>query len=740
MHSFRGVLRGGLRAAGRILLWCLTRFLYRLRVHGSDRIPGEGGAVLFAEHLSFGDPFLISASLRRPVWHLLWRGYLGAHGPALLTRILEVIPIAGTDPPRRFAEALRKARERVRAGHLVCIFGEGIATRGAAAGRLTRGLERILRGTGAPVIPVVVGRDWGGLSRFRNGKFSWRWPPRLPLPVTVAFGEPLRAPRGTADIRRAAEELHLEAIGRRRRPAGSLPAHFIETARGRPFTFAVCDHTGGALSFRKALAAALALRSRLKRLLGPDPNVGILLPPSTGAALANVALSMLGRVAVNLNYTSGPELAERCRKKAGVRSVLTSRAFLSKLGWPGQPDMVFLEEVSATITPGARLAAYLAAQVLPSPILKRLYLTARDPDAPAVILFSSGTTAEPKGVVLSHFNILSNVQALDQVFELSRRDRVVGVLPFFHAFGLTTSVWLPLIAGFGAIYHPNPLDARGVGRVIRERRGTLSMAPPTFFQLYVRQCPRDDFRTLRYAVSGAEKLRPELVREFESKFSLPLLEGYGCTELSPVAAVNVYEAGTGQEACLRGSIGRPLPGVAVKVVDPESGEELPPGAEGLLLVRGPNVMQGYLDEPEMTRQAVRDGWYVTGDVARVDADGFIEITDRLARFSKIAGEMVPHGRIEEALTAAGPGVDFAVASLESGTRVERLVVVHTPLPTGLTPDLLAQKVRAAGIPNLWAPRPDAFVEVEAIPRTGTGKLELRAVREIARERLGATAR
>jgi acyl-[acyl-carrier-protein]-phospholipid O-acyltransferase / long-chain-fatty-acid--[acyl-carrier-protein] ligase len=721
----------------RALLHLITRTLYRIEVRGLENIP-PGGALLVSNHVSFADAFLISEGLPRTVRHLMWRGYLGTRGFQRLTRFLEVIPIARTDPLRQLLEAFRAARAALRRGDLVCLFAEGAVSRTGNLQGFRRGIEKILKGVDAPIIPVAIDRVWGGITRFGGGRFTWRWPLMIPQPATVIFGRPLPPGTSAFRVRRAVQELQAEAFRLRRRQGDTLPAKFIETARKRPFTFALSDHTGRRLTFRKALASAMALARAFERRLGPEERVAVLLPPSIGGALTNVALSLLGRVPVNLNYTAGPELAARCAQKAGARTVITSRTFLKKLEWPESPEMVFIEQVARGIGRWARLRAYLAAQVLPASVLKRRWLRVEDPDRPAAILFSSGTTGEPKGVVLSHYNVLSNIQALDQVFELSRIDRVAGVLPFFHAFGLTTSIWMPLIVGFGAVYHPNPLDARAVASLVRDRRATLFMAPPSFFQIYIRQCSREDFSSLRYAVAGAEKLRPELAREFEEKFGLPLLEGYGCTELSPVAAVNVFSPEDEfREDWKPGSIGRPIPGVAVKVVHPESGEELPPGAEGLLMVKGPNVMLGYLDRLDLTREAVRDGWYVTGDVARLDLEGFLVITDRIARFSKIGGEMVPHGKVEDLLRCAAPDVEFSVTSLSSEKKGERLAVLHTPLAGGLSAAALWDRLREAEVPNLWLPRPDSFVEVPELPRTGTGKVDLHRVKEIASERLGA---
>ncbi len=720
----------------RCFLWLVTHTVYRIRVRGEANVPVAGGALLVANHVSFADAFLISASLRRPVRHLMWRGYLRTRGFRGVTRLMEVIPIAQTDLPRQLLQTFHAARKAIAGGSLVCLFAEGAVSRTGNLLRFHRGLEKIMRKLDAPIIPVAIDRMWGGITRFQGGRFSWRWPLMFPQPVSVVFGSPLPAQSPAHRVRREVQELQSEAFCLRKRPGDLLPAKFIDTARNRPFTFCMSDHTGKVLSFRKALAGVLALSHELEKRLGPERNVALLLPPSCGGALANVALSLRGRVPVNLNYTAGLDLAERCARKAGAAHIITSRLFLKKIGWEERPSMLFLEDVARRIRAAGRIKAYLAAQILPAALLKRWWLKEVDPDDPATIIFSSGTTGEPKGIVLSHFNVLSNIQALDQVFDLSRSDRVVGVLPFFHSFGLTASIWLPLVVGMGVVYHPNPLDAKAVGELVSSRRATLMMAPPSFYQLYVKQCDPADFESLRYAVSGAEKLRPELAKEFERKFSLPLLEGYGCTELSPVASVNVFEEWDDRrEGWKAGSIGRPIPGVAVKVVHPESGEEVPPGEEGLLLVKGPNVMLGYLDDPMRTAEAVRDGWYVTGDVARLDREGFIEITDRIARFSKIGGEMVPHGRVEELLQIAEPGAEFAVTAVPCERKGERLAVVHTPLPSGISPTTVCGRIRLSGAPNLWLPKPDSFIEIPQLPKTGAGKLDLRALRVIAGEKL-----
>jgi acyl-[acyl-carrier-protein]-phospholipid O-acyltransferase/long-chain-fatty-acid--[acyl-carrier-protein] ligase len=317
---------------------------------------------------------------------------------------------------------------------------------------------------------------------------------------------------------------------------------------------------------------------------------------------------------------------------------------------------------------------------------------------------------------------------------------VHGVLPFFHSFGFTGTLWLPAVLGVGVLFHSNPLDAKTIGSLVREYGVTFLLATPTFLNLYLRGCSPEDFGSLRLVMTGAEKLPERIALAFEEHFGLRPLEGYGCTECSPVVAVNTRDfrsPGFRQVGARRGKIGHPLPGVSVRIVDsqtPRCDEPLPPGQPGLLLVRGPNVMQGYLGRPEKTAEVLQDGWYVTGDIAALDEDGFLQITDRLSRFSKIGGEMVPHIKIEEKLheLADAAGQSFVVAGVPDEKKGERLVVLHK-----LTGDALKnclEKLAQCDLPNLWKPRPDQFFHVDALPYLGTGKLDLRKVREIALQR------
>jgi acyl-[acyl-carrier-protein]-phospholipid O-acyltransferase/long-chain-fatty-acid--[acyl-carrier-protein] ligase len=355
----------------------------------------------------------------------------------------------------------------------------------------------------------------------------------------------------------------------------------------------------------------------------------------------------------------------------------------------------------------------------------------------ATVIFSSGSTGEPKGVMLSHYNIGANIEQMDQVFDLNRHDRFLGILPFFHSFGFTGTLWLPATLGVGVVFHPNPLDAKTIGPLVKHHAVTYLLATPTFLQIYLRGCAPADFGSLRLVMTAAEKLPDRLATAFEAHFGIRPMEGYGCTECSPTVAVNAPDfraAGFHQVGVKRGTIGHPLPGVCVRVVDAENpwnGNPLPLGQSGLLLARGPNVMRGYLGKPEKTAEVLHDGWYCTGDVAALDEDGFLQITDRLNRFSKIGGEMVPHIKIEEKLheLAAATEQTFVVAGLPDEKKGERLVVLHKLPDEKLA--LCLEKLAQSDLPNLWKPRADQFFRAENFPLLGTGKLDLRKVKEVA---------
>jgi acyl-[acyl-carrier-protein]-phospholipid O-acyltransferase/long-chain-fatty-acid--[acyl-carrier-protein] ligase len=319
------------------------------------------------------------------------------------------------------------------------------------------------------------------------------------------------------------------------------------------------------------------------------------------------------------------------------------------------------------------------------------------------------------------------------VFRITRRDNLCSALPFFHSLGFSGTLWLPLASGFSVSYHTNPLDGETIAKVVRERQSTLLFATPTFLMAYLRRAKAEDFRTLRLVMTGAEKLKAKLADTYQERFGIRPLEGYGATELSPLIALSVPDVeidGVRQTGSREGSVGLPVPGVVVKIVEPESGATLPEGERGLIMVKGPNLMTGYLGNPKKTAEVIRNGWYDTGDIGLLDDLGFLHITDRLARFSKIAGEMVPHGAVEDALHGALGTIGLvAVTGVPDDKRGEKLVVVFAR--EAGDPATLHRLMTEADLPNLWKPGRDCYVAVDTLPILGTGKLDLKGVKEAA---------
>lgn len=720
----------------RLLLWLATHTLYRLDVSGRENVPARGGALLAPNHVSITDAVFLIASLDRPIRFLMFKGIYEHPFIKPFAKILGVIPIASDQGPREMIHSLRAATQALRDGEVVCIFPEGQLTRIGQLLPFRRGMERIMKDVHAPIVPVNLDGVWGSIFSFAGGKFIWKFPREIPYPVRVSFGEPLPPSATAQEVRQSVQQLGAAAFDHRKKNIQPLPLSFIHTVRRHPRRFAMADAQTPRLNFFSALVRSIFLARRLRKLWHRQEMVGVLLPPSVGSAIVNFAAMLLGKVPVNLNYTASNQTLISCAQQCSLKTVITARVFLEKAKVRPPVDALFVEELVQQPTNGERLAALFAAALLPKRALLKFVGADRiaSLDDIATIIFSSGSTGDPKGVVLSHYNIASNVEQLNQVFMLHPQDRILGILPFFHSFGFTGTLWLPAAVGIGVVFHPSPLDARAIGALVRKYAVTMLLATPTFLNAYTRRCEPEDFGSLRFVMAGAEKLPERISVAFEDRFGIRPLEGYGCTECSPVVTVNRDDfraPAFRQVGAKRGSIGHPLPGMTVKIVNPDTLQPVPLGESGLLLVRGPNIMRGYLHEPEKTANVLRDGWYNTGDIATMDGDGFLRITDRLTRFSKVGGEMVPHIKVEDLLQDLAGATEqaFVVTSVPDEKKGERLVVLHTLADAPLEETL--EKLARSDLPALWRPRADQFVHVESLPYLGTGKLDLRKARDIA---------
>jgi acyl-[acyl-carrier-protein]-phospholipid O-acyltransferase/long-chain-fatty-acid--[acyl-carrier-protein] ligase len=735
-------------AAIRPLFWLLARVLYRFRVYHADRLPTSGPALLVPNHVTYLDWMLLWAASPRRLTFVIWSGFDA--NPVLRVGLSfarhRLIRIDNTRP-RAAVAALNAATAALDRGEAVVVFAEQTLTRNGSMLPFARGIEWVARRAAAPVpiVPVYLDNLWGTLLSWERGRVFWKWP-RGPVrrPVAVYFGEPLPPTATAVEVRAAVQEGNARCGIRESDRLTPPPAQFVRMACrfSQLRRTAFIDNSTGSerkLSFARAAVGVWTLMGWLAPRLGPAPRVGLWLPTGMGSTLANLAVTALGKATVNLNYTAGPSPVASAVSQAGLTHVISAKRFLGKvpLEVPAGVTVLHLEDALAAASAGGKLLRLLAVLLLPGWVVARLMGIRCELDDPLTVLFSSGSTGEPKGVVLTHRNIAANVDSLSRHIDLRAGDIMLSALPVFHVFGHTVGMWAPPLVGFAAVFHPDPRQAKEVGELCRRYGCTIVMGTATFLRLYLRRCEPADYRTVRILPCGAEKLPVSVAEEFRKKFGLLPLEGYGTTELSPVVGVNLPDVTVGgwtQKGNSPGTIGPPIPGVCVRTFDPDTRRMLPVGAEGVLGVLGANVMAGYLDRPDTTAAVLVDGWYLTGDIGRVEPDGFVRITGRLSRFAKIAGEMVPLERLDdelhELLQADGERL-LAVAAVACDRRGERVVVLHRPGVRDRLPAAF-DGLRKRGLPNLWVPDPRDCYEVADFPSLSTGKLDLRGLADLAK--------
>ncbi|MCE9609736.1 MAG: AMP-binding protein [Chthoniobacter sp.] len=711
----------------------LARCIYRISAHGAERLPA-GGFLLLPNHLTWVDAIVLQLACPRPIRFLVFDDIYNARLLNPIFRAVGALPIS----PRKAKDAVRAASDAILAGDIVCIFPEGELSRSGMLLRLKRGYELIARTAKCPVVPAWTDNLWGSIFSFKGGKYFFKWPSQIPYPVTVAFGDPVPAEK--ADIALVRERfLELGEFCYQQRPMlrGHLGEACLRGLRRGQFTVGVVDGSDHSTLTRGSLLAAAIALSRYVRAECPRHRVAIVLPPGRAALIANLAVLLADKVPVNLNFTAGTAAVQSCIAQAELKHCLTAHPFVKRLGdFPWPEHTVFLDDILPAMKHD--IIAWRAAVLLtPSWLLARALGLPRVGDRrEAFLLFTSGSSGAPKGVALTHRNLLANVQQFALMLDLSSGDSVLGSLPFFHSFGATVTVLFPMLEPVAVVTYPNPLEISKLAALIERYKISLVVTTPTFLRGYMRKAERAQLASLKLLVTGAEKLPDDLAKAFHEQFGIKVLQGYGLTETSPVAAVNLPEpkARPGdavQPSSRDGSIGKLAPGVAAQIRDPETGAHLSLHESGMLWLRGPNVFEGYLDDPARTAEVIVDGWFKTGDLARFDEDGFCFIEGRLARFSKIGGEMVPHETVEtrivETLGLGGESErTCAITAVPDEAKGEALVLLTT---RDFDQADLRKKLADAGTPNLWIPR--VVRKVEAIPVLGTGKLDLKRCKELA---------
>ena len=711
----------------------LARCFYRVTTIGREHLPAQG-FLLLPNHISWVDAVLLQAACPRPIRYIIDSSIYRNHVLNPIFRSLRCIPIDS----RHSRDAIREAAQRIAQGEIVCLFPEGQLTRSGTLLRLRRGYELIARQANAPVVPVWLDQLWGSIFSYKGGRFFTKWPRNIPYRVTVAFGEPLSAE--AADIATVREELLKlgeSCYSGRRALDRHLADACVRGLKRRRFATAVVDGIDQSrLSRSKLLAAAAALSRYLQREF-PDDRIGIVLPASKGAVIANLAVALAGKVPVGLNFTSGRAAIESSCRLANLHVVISATPFMQRLkDFPWPESVVKLDELMPRLKRQILFWWTMSIFAPTGLLLRMLKIPEEGGHKEAVLLFTSGSSGDPKGVVLSHRNVIGNVSQFNVLLDAGKDDAILASLPFFHSFGSTVTLWYVLIEGIRIVTYPNPLEAAKNAALIERYKLTLLLATPTFLRAYLRKAEPNQLRSLRLVITGAEKLPLDLAKSFEERFAQKVFEGYGLTETAPVVSVNLPDPKPrkpGEEvqpSSRLGSVGKMAPGIAAEIRDPETDGKLSLHETGMLWLRGPNIFEGYLQDPERTAEVLRDGWFKTGDIGRFDEDGFLYIEGRLSRFSKIGGEMVPHEALEQKIIAA-LGLEgqserlIAVTGVTDAAKGEAVVLLAA-IDVDLA--LLRPKLNELGVPNLWIPK--KVYRIESIPVLASGKLDLSRCKQL----------
>lgn len=709
-----------------------VRTFYRVAVTGADKLPA-GGFLLLPNHITWIDAILLSMACPRPIRFIIDEGVYRNPWLNPVLRAVSCIPITG----RKAKDGMREAVARIRAGEIVCLFPEGELTRTGSLLRLRRGYEIIARQAEAPVVPVWLDQLWGSIFSYRGGRFFTKLPKAIPYRVTVAFGEALTADE--ADIATVREQLlKLGEFCYSQRPLfrGHIGRAALRGLKRHRFRTGLVDGMDGSKLVRgKVLGVALAFARHLQKTYPDQKRIGVVLPPGKGGLVANLSVILAGKIPVNLNFTSLREAIKSGIDQAGLKTTITAHAMEKRLvDFPWTSEVLYLDDALPPMKKKI-LLWWIAALIVPRAMLARMLKLPVEGDRDeAILLFTSGSSGKPKGVVLSHRNILSNVAQFAVALDATKDDILLASLPFFHSFGCTVTLFYPLFESVRALTYPNPLEAKKIAELIQRHHVTVMLATPTFLRAYLRKAEPEQLSSLRLLVAGAEKLPLDLGKAVEGRFGKHVYEGYGLTETSPVISVNLPEPpGQTQPTNRPGSTGKMLSGIAAEIRHPETDEKLSLHERGMLWVRGPNIFEGYLDAPEQNAEVLQNGWFKTGDIGRFDEDGFLFIEGRLSRFSKIAGEMVPHETIETKILRAlnideqGERI-LAIMGVPDATKGEALVLLST---IDVDQHALRSALSSTGVPNLWIPR--TIHRVEAIPALASGKLDLVGCKKLAEE-------
>ena len=727
----------------RYLIGTLVSQHYKLQVIGMENIPSSGGVLMLGNHTSYLDWAVIQMACPRRIRFVMARSYYERWYLKKFLDFFGVVPISHAASK----QALETIETLLNQGEVVVLFPEGSVSRTGQVGVFHRGFERAVANTDAVIIPFYLRGLWGSVYSFATPKHREMSRLKRTRDVAVYFGKPMRKDSTASEIKKAVLELSIYSWMHYTDVLNPVHIQWLKTAKKLKNKECLVDFDGTSFSSYRLLIAAILFSQALKKRVEPDHTIGVLLPTSSGGVIANLSVLMLGKTVANLNYTTSPASLNQAVEQGNIETILTSQRFLPKLGHKGFPvseflsgkNVVFLEDLKSGLSKKTLIKTALLVKVLPTFLLRLFYFKKTPLDATGAILFSSGSEGLPKGVQLTHRNIVGNIKQVASVLNPREDDVLLGILPLFHAFGLTVTSFLPLVEGIPLVCYPDPTNASDIGKLCAQYQATILCATSTFLRLYNKNKKLHPlmFQSLRLVVAGAEKLSSEAREDFKAKFGLDIYEGYGVTETTPVASFNLPDVlvtsdWSVQQGTKIGTVGLPLPGTGFKIVDPDTLEELPTGEPGLILIGGPQVMAGYLKNEKKTKEVIieKNGirWYKTGDKGVLDEDGFLTILDRYSRFAKIGGEMISLGAVEEVVRSVldNKEIEIAAVSLPDEKKGERI----TLLVTGdLDPAFLKQKLIEQKVNPLMLP--DVIINVDRIPKLGSGKTDFSQAKDLA---------